>query len=65
MTKPTMSMSMIQSRSEIQMYIARGKGDRWVTPETHHVRDLIRDCCRGLDSTSDLFALKHSESIEG
>jgi hypothetical protein len=60
MMKPVMPMSMIQSRSEIVMYIARGKRDRWIARETHHGCGLIREVRRGLGSPSDLFALKHS-----
>jgi hypothetical protein len=55
-----MPTSMIQSRSEIPTYIARGKSDRWIARETNYGRGLTREVRRGLDSPSDLFVLKHS-----
>jgi hypothetical protein len=58
--KTTVSMSMIQPRSEIITYIAIGKSDREIAGETHHGRDLTCEVRRGVDSASGLFALKHS-----
>jgi hypothetical protein len=55
-----MSMSKIQSRSEILIYIARGKSEMWIAPETQRGRDLMRKVHRALNFPSLLFALKHS-----
>jgi hypothetical protein len=58
--KPTMPMRMTESRSEILRDIARGKSDRWIACETHHMRHLIREVYWGVDSPNDIVALRHS-----
>jgi hypothetical protein len=60
MMKSAISRSIIWWRSEILMYIARAKSDRWIARETYYERDLISEVRRGLDFPSGLFALSHS-----